>query len=555
MTTGFPPLSFLILLPIVGALVCFGPWFVRDRDPQGRLCRTWSLAVSGLTLALLLAIAKAGSSEPGVTLAVSEVRPWLPELGISFSLLLDGLSFVFCLLTCIVTLAVIAWASKPKDAGPSWYALLLLGQASVLGAFLAVDLIVFYCFFEVMLLPVIAGMALWGGPRRLQAALTFLLYTIVASVPMLLAILYIGWKSVSSAGDHGDHALFAFDLMTLSTVPALSLDEQIVTGLAFLLAFAVKTPIVPMHGWLPETYREAPHGVAAFTAALLGKVGVYGLIRFMYPLFPDFMPLAAPYLAAAGAIGISYGAMVAMVQRDIRSLLAYSSVSHLGFCILGIGAATELAVTGAVFQAVSHGLVTAALFLIFGAIIDREGTRDMDSFGGLAAKIPVSAFFLMVFSIAAVALPLTSSFVGEFLVLIGSWKVFPGWTAVALIGVVLGAVYTLTAYLKTMFGPARERVGQFQAKDLGAGEIVVAGALAVAVLLLGIFPQGMLNTISPAVNFQLSNVAAAAARAQLDLEEVSEDEDGDEEELVDDISLSQSATGLGQEVKKTDSSL
>ena len=518
MITGWPPLSFLILMPLIGALVCLGPWFTRERDSAGRLCRTWSLCVSGLTLALLLAIARAGMSSPDVVLSVTESRPWIPSLGIFFNLTLDGLSFVFALLTCVVSLAVIAWSAKPQEAGAGWYSLLLLGQSTVLGAFLATDLVVFYCFYEVMLLPVLASMALWGGPRRLQASLKFLLYTIAGSVLMFLSILYIGLQAYQILDSHGAEVPFAFDVTTLSTIKMFSAKQQVVVGLAFLLAFAVKTPIVPLHGWLPDTYREAPHGTAAFTAALLGKVGIYAIIRFMMPLFPVFMHEYAPMLAALGAIGVVYGAMVALVQRDIRSLLAYSSISHLGFCVLGIAAATELAVTGAVFQAVSHGIVTAALFLVFGRLIDREGSRDFESFGGLAAKLPVSAFFLMVFSVAAVGLPLTSSFVGEFLVIIGSWKEFPEWTAVALIGVVLGAVYTLTAYLKTMFGPARERATGFGKGDLQGGELAVMSALAIIVVVLGVYPKVLLSEITPAVQIQMSGLEesrVSSPRAQL----------------------------------------
>lgn len=520
MVSSSPPLSFLVLLPLLAALGCLGPWFAKQRDPEGRLCRAWSLFVSGITLALALAIGKAGMSEPNVLLSVSESRAWIPSLGIFFNLTLDGLSLPFVLLTCAVSLAVLAWSDKPKEAGPGWYSIILLAQSAVTGAFLATDLVLFYCFYEAMLLPVLAAMALWGGPRRLQAALKFLLFTVTGSVLMLLAILYLGWKGLQMLNDHGAEVAFAFDVTTLSTIDMLGSTQQLVLGLAFLAAFAVKTPIVPLHGWLPDTYREAPHGIVAFTAALLGKVGLYGIIRFMYPLFPFFMRDAAWALAALGAIGVVYGAMIALVQRDVRSMLAYSSISHLGFCVLGVAAATEMAVTGAVFQAVSHGLITAALFLVFGRIIDREGARDFDSFGGLAASIPVGAFFLMVFSLAAVALPLTSSFVGEFLIILGAWGEFPQWTSLALVGVVLGAVYTLTAYLRTMFGPARQGTGTHAAGDISGPEVVVLGALAAAVISLGIFPAGVLNTISPAVEVQLAGlteIQGGAARAQLDL--------------------------------------
>lgn len=518
MVTGWLSLSCVILIPLLGGLACLGPWFARECDAGGRLCRTWSLAVSALTLLLLLVISESAKGAPDVLFSVSETRAWIPSLGIYWRLTLDGLSLPFTLLTCVVSLAVVAWSVRPAQAGAGWYALLLIGQSAVLGAFLATDLVVFYCFYEAMLLPVLAAMALWGGPRRLQAALKFLLYTVTGSVLMFLAILFIGWKAINVLATDGAHAILAFDVTTLSSANMFSPEQQLLLGLAFLVAFAVKTPIVPLHGWLPEMYREAPHGTAAFTAALLGKVGIYGIIRFAMPLFPDFMQAAAPVLAALGAIGIAYGAAVAMAQRDVRSLLAYSSISHLGFCVLGIAAATELAVTGAVFQAVSHGLVTVALFLVFGAITEREGTRDLDSLGGLAAKIPVGAFFLMVFSIAAVALPLTSSFVGEFLVIIGSWDQFPQWTSLALVGVVIGAVYTLTAYLKVMFGPLRERSGE-TGGDLKGGDVLVLSALAALVILLGIFPQRALSSISSAVEVRLAQAASqlheGEAKAQL----------------------------------------
>jgi NADH-quinone oxidoreductase subunit M len=313
---------------------------------------------------------------------------------------------------------------------------------------------------------------------------------------MFLSILYLGWDAQSMGHTLGGN--FLFEITTLASLKMLTPSEQLVLGLAFLLAFAIKIPMVPFHGWLPDTYREAPHGWAAFTAALLGKVGIYAIIRFMWPLFPVFMGQAGPYLAAAGALAVVYGALVAMTQKDLRSLLAYSSISHLGFCVLGVAGVSNMAMTGAVFQAVSHGLITAALFLTVGAVIDRQGARDFDRLGGLARAIPVSAFFLMVSSIAAVALPLTSSFVGEFLILVGSWKLFPAWTSVALLGVVLGAVYTLTAYLKTMFGPMRESDAPTGGDVRGASVLVLA-ALAGAIVALGVAPGRLLDVISPAV--------------------------------------------------------
>jgi NADH-quinone oxidoreductase subunit M len=413
----------------------------------------------------------------------------------------------------VVTLAVIAWSAKPTSAGAGWYAVLLLGEAAVLGAFLATDLVLFYVFYELMLLPVLAGIALWGGALRMQAALRFLLYTMVGSVCMFVAILYVGWRAFDLLQAHAaGSAGFAFNITTLATLPRMQLAEQIAVGVCFLIAFGVKIPAVPLHGWLENTYREAPHGIAAFTAALLGKVGLYGVVRFVWPLVPDCMQVLGPWIAAVGAIGVVYGALLALAQSNIRSLLAFSSLSHLGFCVLGVATASEMALSGAVFQSVSHGVVTAALFLVFGAIIDREGADDFSKLGGLATKIPVTAFFLMVFSLAAVALPLTSSFVGEFLIIVGSWQGFPQWTLVALAGVVLGAVYTLTAYLRTMFGEAREALPMRRA-DLHGSDVVVATGLALIVLWLGIFPSSLLSLVQQPVSWQLQQISTTERAA------------------------------------------
>jgi NADH-quinone oxidoreductase subunit M len=316
---------------------------------------------------------------------------------------------------------------------------------------------------------------------------------------MFLAILYFGWEGRELLDDSGN--TFAFEVTTLAQLKMLTETEEMLLGLAFLIAFAVKVPMVPLHAWAPDTYREAPHGIAAFTAALLGKVGIYGIIRFVWPLFPGFMLEAGPYVAALGALGVVYGALVAMAQKDLRSLLAYSSISHLGFCILGLASASVVAWSGAIFLAVSHGLVTAGLFLLFGKVIDREGVREFDGLGGLAQQIPGVAFFLMVFTVASVALPLTSSFVGEFLIIMGSWALFPEWTVVASLGVVFGAVYMLTAYLRTMFGESRRaaRVGG----DLKFSEAAVLSVLTALVVVLGLFPGRLLTVVSSAFPMEL----------------------------------------------------
>jgi NADH-quinone oxidoreductase subunit M len=490
------PLSSLILLPACSALVVVLMGLLPLGASLKELLSRWCAILGAVvTLSILLALVTNTTGDPNAVVQVQESRNWIPSLGVTYTLQLDGISAAFTMLTAVVSLVVILWSARPSAAGASWYALLLFAEASVMGAFLATDLVLFYVFYELMLLPVLAAVALWGGPQRLRAALTFLLYTVAGSVFMFLAILYLGWEGKAMLDGSGNG--FAFEVTTLSTLDFLNEQEEFYLGLAFILAFAVKIPMVPLHAWAPGVYREAPHGVAAFTAALLGKVGIYGMIRFVWPLFPAFMEQAGPTLAAVGAVSVVYGALVALCQRDIRSLLAYSSVSHLGFCVLGLASASALAWNGAIFQAVSHGLVTAGLFLIFGKVIDREGARDFESLGGLAKQVPVIAFFLMVFSIASVALPLTSGFVGEFLVIIGSWKSFPLWTSVAALGVVLGAVYTLTAYLRSMFGESRR--AERRGGDITFFDAVVLSALAAVVVVLGVFPAHLLGLVSSAL--------------------------------------------------------
>lgn len=519
-------LSLLILMPLFGGLVALLPVFGRGEGAVRR-CRFWSICIATATVILLAMILKSSLLDLTPTLSLSEVHPWIPSLGIAFRLTLDGLSLVFALLTAVVTWAVLVWSARPATAGRGWYAVVLAAEAFVMGAFLATDLVLFYLFYELMLLPVLVGIALWGGVQRMSAAFTFLMYTLVGSVLMFVAILYLGWlgSGLKSVGD------FAFDVKTLAALNMFNAREELWLGLAFLLAFAVKIPIVPLHGWVRATYCQAPYGLAAFTAALLGKVGIYGVLRFVVPLFPQLFQQAGPYLAVLGATGVVYGAVVALAQRDIRSMLAYSSISHLGFCVLGLSApiagGNYLAQSGVVFQAVSHGIIAAALFLTFGAIATREGREDFESLGGLAGLMPRNAFFLMIFTVAAVGLPLTSGFVGEFLIILGSWKGAPYATAVALLGVVLGAVYALNAYLRTMFGE-RRRVASVAASvsDLRGPDLVVAAVLSALIIGLGVFPHRLLTVVEPALRVELQGADIRASMRSEGFEELQDEDVG-----------------------------
>jgi NADH-quinone oxidoreductase subunit M len=507
-------LSSLLIIPALGALVCLGPWFTDTRDPSGRLCKGWAVFISAVTALLLVAISAATMSGADGFLYVEEYRAWVPSLGLSFHLTLDGLSLGFCILTCFVSLAVVCWSYAPKKQRAAWYAMLLLAQCTVLGAFLATDLVIFYVFYELMLLPVLAGIALWGGPERKQAVFRFLMYTVSGSVLMLVAIVYLGWQSAQILQPHSGIIDFAFTISTLTSLPTMNYQAQLALCIAFLFAFGIKIPIVPFHGWLVETYRQAPPGLVAFIAALLGKVGVYGIVRFVIPLFPDAMATLEPTIVVLGAIAIVGGALMAWVQRDLRVMLAYSSLSHLGFCVLGIGVASTISISGAVFQAISHGLVTGGLFLIYGRLSQIVGSDALDDFGGLAERYPRLAFFSMAFTVAAVALPLTSGFVGEFLVMLAAWERYPVWMLVSSLGIVLGAVYMLRAYRFVMFG-AGPRLAVAESRDLSGMDGMVLSLLAVAVFLLGIVPGPLLEGVQSSPSMGVRDFTARDGRARI----------------------------------------
>jgi NADH-quinone oxidoreductase subunit M len=507
------PLSSILMVPALGALVCLGPWFTNERDPSGRLCKGWAIFVCAVVSMLVFAVATTAGAGSESFMHLEEYHSWIPSLGISLHLTFDGLSAGFCILTALMSMAVVTWSYAPEDNRAGWYAMLLSATAAVLGSFLSTDLVAFYVFYELMLLPVLAGIAVWGGDERKRAVFRFLMYTVSGSVLMLVAIVYLGWHSSQVLQPHSGVTDFAFTSSTLASLPPLPENVQLILCAAFLFAFGIKVPVVPLHGWLVDTYRQAPSGLVAFIAALLGKVGVYGIVRFVLPIFPDAMSTLGPAIVALGAIGIASGALMAWAQRDIRSMLAYSSLSHLGFCIVGIGVASTMSISGAVFQAISHGFVTGGLFLVFGMVAQTLGSDRLDDFGGLASRFPRIAFYSMVFTIGAVALPLTSGFVGEFLVLISAWERYPAWTLVSGFGIVIGAVYMLRAYRYVMLGDG-PRLDVREARDARGLDIVVLSSFAVAVFLLGVAPGKVLEAVEGAISIGGVN-ATNSGRARL----------------------------------------
>jgi NADH-quinone oxidoreductase subunit M len=343
----------------------------------------------------------------------------------------------------------------------------------------------------------------WGGARRIYAALKFVVYTMAGSLLMLVAIIYL-------AARHAElEQVLTFDLLKLYGMQ-LTYEQQVWLFFAFALSFAIKVPLFPFHTWLPDAHVEAPTAGSVILAGVLLKLGTYGFLRFAMPLFPEAAAAAAPLIVALAVIGIIYGAVVAMMQSDVKKLVAYSSVSHLGFVMLGLFAFNMQSVQGAIYQMVNHGLSTGALFLLVGMIYDRRHTRLIDDFGGLWKQVPVFSAILLVVTLSSIGLPGLNGFVGEFLILLGAFNATPGWTVAAASGVVLGAIYMLWMYRRVIYGslknPANEKL-----QDLNAREIILLAPILLLIVIMGVYPQPFLQRLKPAVELSLKKIAAVTA--------------------------------------------
>lgn len=410
-------------------------------------------------------------------------------LDIKYLVGLDGLSLLLFMLTTFMGPIVIisSWNSVAKHLS-GYLAMLLLLQTASLGVFASLDLLVFYVFFELSLIPMYFLIGIWGGSDRIRATLKFFIYTLVGSLIMLVGLIYVGYD----AGSVMSGVNFTLDWRFLSSdIYQIGLVEQTYLFLAFALAFCIKVPLFPFHTWLPYAHTEAPTAGSVVLAAIMLKMGTYGLIRVCLPLFPNAFMEFAPYMATLAVIGIIYGALVAMVQKDVKKLVAYSSVSHLGFVVLGIFALNTVAVQGAIIQMVNHGLSTGALFLIVGMIYDRRHTRMIKDFGGIAKRMPIFTVMFMIATLASIGLPGLNGFVGEFLILNGSFfselydnKVF---AILAASGVILAAVYMLWMFQRVMFGPLENEENK-KLVDLNAREIGLLVPLVIFMFWIGIHP-------------------------------------------------------------------
>jgi NADH-quinone oxidoreductase subunit M len=493
-------LSWVIWTPIVGAVaVLFLP-------RQAHTALRWTtLALMLGTLLLSLPLLRV---DMGRTYHFNEDVLWLPRFGIHYHVAVDGISLWLVLLTTFITpIAAFASFGPIKTRIKDWCFALLLLEGGMLGAFLSLDLFVFYIFWELMLVPMYVMIGVWGGDNRIKSAIKFFLYTMFGSMLMLGAILYLAYAYARASG-----GALSFDYFELQRL-MLPRHVQLWLWAAFTLAFVIKVPMFPVHTWLPDAHTEAPTAGSVILAAIMLKAGTYGYLRFSMGLFPEASAELAANLAGVAVLGgIIYGALCAWKQEDVKRLIAYSSVAHLGYVMLGLFALTAASIEGGVLQMVNHGISTGMLFLLFGVIYDRRHTRHIDEFGGLAKPMPVYATLFIIATLASIGLPGTNGFIGEFMVITGTFASnklghFAGVQAVgAAIGVILGAIYMLMVVQKMFFGPVTKKENKGLA-DVNPREILALAPLTMMIFVIGLFP-----------NVFLTQIKGAAERVQNDFE-------------------------------------
>lgn len=479
---NFPIISVLVALPLLAALIT-------AVLPRGNpsLIKTWALIVVAIefVLSLYLLINFVPNT---ASMQFVEQYDWVPQFGISYHVGVDGLSFWLVMLTTFLMLiAIPASFGELNDRVKEYFIFFMVLEAAMLGVFVALDVFLFYVFWEFSLIPMALIIGIFGHERRIYAAVKFVLFTMTGSLLMLVAIIALYFATGART----------FDLLELQKmITPATIQPWLFT--AFALAFAIKVPMFPLHTWLPDAHVQAPTAGSIILAGVLLKLGAYGFLRYCLTLFPDASRQFAPLLIVLAIIGIIYGAMVAAVQKDLKSLVAYSSVSHMGFIVLGIFAFSQQAMSGAVLQMVNHGLATGALFLLVGFLYERRHTRLISEFGGLQKIIPVYAFFLLLVMFASMGLPGLNGFVGEFLILLGAWQANPMYTVFAAVGVILAAIYLLWAYQRSMQGPVTSEKNK-TLPDLNRREFVLVLALVVFIILIGIFPNYVLNPMQASI--------------------------------------------------------
>jgi len=490
MMQGLPLLSLAVWAPIIAGVAVL----LTGGDRNAQAARVIALIGALIGFAVTIPLYTGFNMHTGGFQFV-EIRPWIEAFNANYHLGIDGISLLLILLNSLTTvLVVIAGWEVIQSRVSQYMAAFLLLSGLMNGVFSSLDALLFYVFFEATLIPMFIIIGVWGGPNRVYAAVKFFLYTLLGSLLSLVALIYLYFSAGGS-----------FSFFELYQTP-LALIPQVLVFIAFFMAFAVKVPMWPVHTWLPDAHVEAPTGGSVVLAAIMLKLGGYGFLRLSLPIVPDASVFLAPVIIALSLIAVVYIGLVALVQTDMKKLIAYSSISHMGFVTLGTFLFNAQGMEGAVLQMISHGFISGAMFLCVGVLYDRMHTRNIADYGGVANRMPVFAALFMLFAMANAGLPGTSGFVGEFLVIMGAMQVNFWFAFAAAITLIFGAAYTLWMYKRVMFGAvANPHVGEL--RDINAREFLVLGSLAALVLVMGIWPQPFAEVLHVSVNELLAHVS------------------------------------------------
>ncbi len=528
---GFPILSLITFLPVAGMFLIL---FMKKEQPNSIKYLSIGITAIQVVLAVIL-LANYNYSAAGVYQEKSfqfiEKFRWINISGLSllgtvkvdYFLGIDGLSTPMVLLTALISFiaAISSWTINKSIKG--YFALFLLLDAGMMGVFVSLDFFLFYIFWELMLLPMYFLIGIWGGPRKEYAAIKFFIYTLFGSVFILLVMIGLYFSATELMPDGA--RVHTFSMLALMNPGNYSFDGilsmmnpsnlRLVAYIALFVGFAIKIPMFPFHTWLPDAHVEAPTPISVILAGVLLKMGTYGILRISYPIFPDITRQLMWWIALFGMINIIYGALVALAQKDFKKLIAYSSISHMGYVLLGMASLTTVGLNGAIFQMFNHGTITAMLFLIVGVVYDRAHTRGLNDFGGLAAQMPIYTGFVTVAFFAAIGLPSMSGFVSEALVFIGSFGVasIRAISMISTLGILLGAGYMLWTMQRVFFGPLNEKWATL--KDLDKREYLMFIPLTLIIIFLGVYPSGMLNIMNTSVNTLVQFVTTTISSTSL----------------------------------------
>lgn len=492
-------LSAIVFLPLLFALVV-ALW------PRESSVRPLALGFSVIEFFLSLSLLQKFDSS-SAALQLVEKHVWIERFGISYFMGIDGLSLWLVILTTFLTPIIVlaSWTSIDKRV-KGFHACLFILQTAMLGTFLAMDAIFYYIFWELSLVPMYFMVGIWGGARRIYATVKFFIYTFAGSVMMLVAMIYMMYLTQEATGQMSS-SLLEFYKLQIPFVGGQFFSIQTLLFFAFSLAFAIKVPVFPLHTWLPDAHVEAPTPGSVILAGVMLKMGTYSFLRWVIPLFPEASEYWAWLFMLIGVIGIIYGALVAMVQPDVKKLVAYSSVSHMGYVLLGLFTFNAFGLQGSLYQMLNHGISTGALFILIGMIYERTHSREISKYGGLAGVLPIFTIFFFIITLSSIAVPMTNGFVGEFLILLGAFKAAPAFAYVAVLGVVLGAVYMLWMFKRVFFGPEGELVkdDHHPLHDLNLREVAVLIPLVIMVFWMGLFPNQFLDWSKASVDHLIQN--------------------------------------------------